>query len=125
KVLFFDGKIEELRDWIEDESSPKIVHDAKTLKLDLLGRELELRGVVADTMLMNYLLEPTRQQHPLATISKKHLSCELPDLAAPVQKKKKAKTESLFDDESTLDSDETKAAARAETERLENALAHY
>jgi DNA polymerase-1 len=129
KVLLFDGEIAELKEWIEDEAAPKFVHDSKTLKLELLKRDLHLRGVRADTMLMSYLIEPTRQNHPLDSIAKKHLSCELPDLAPPPEKKKtkkeKEKEQSLFDDEAGSTPEaiaEAKAAEEAEAERLENAL---
>ena len=121
KVLLFSGELEELRDWIEDEASPKVVHDAKEIKLELLTRGLALKGVTADTMLMSYLIEPTRQQHALATIAKKYLSCDLPDIAVVPEKKKKAKTESLFAEDEAPDPE----IARAEQERIEDALSNY
>jgi DNA polymerase-1 len=137
KVLLFDGEISALKDWIEDEAAPKFVHDSKTLKLELLKRDLHLRGVRADTMLMSYLIEPTRQNHPLDSIAKKHLSCELPDLAPPPEKKKtkkeksaktKAGEQSLFSDEAGSTPEaiaEQEAAKEAETERLEIALSQH
>ncbi len=129
KVLIFDGEISELKEWIEDESAPKFAHDSKTLKLELLKSDLHLRGVRADTMLMSYLIEPTRQNHPLDSIAKKHLSCVLAQLAPPLEKKKtkkeKEQLESLFDDDAGSTPEaiaEKKAAEEAEAERLENAL---
>jgi DNA polymerase-1 len=125
EALVFTGALEDLKEWLEDES-PKIVHDAKVQKLELCKREIALGGVVADTMLMSYLLEPARQQHPLSTLARKQLSCELPEIEPPVEKKsasKKKASESLFE-ESTP---EAEAAAREaeiqETARLEDALA--
>ena len=67
----------ELRDWLEDAKAPKIAHDAKTLRLSLREplstdeNEVSVCGIVADTFLMAYLLDPAHQVHPVAEISRK------------------------------------------------------
>lgn len=118
KVLLYEGDLQELKDWLEDESASKIVHDSKSVKNDFFAKGIELKGVSADTMLMSYLLEPQNQQHQLDAVAKKRLQRTLPELTVST-KKKEAPAKSLFEEESTLDSEE----ARAEIERLEDALA--
>ncbi len=116
-VLCFDGNVKELRDWLEDEASPKIVHDAKAVQVALLRHDIELRGVVADTMLMAYLLEPSRQQHPLDIVAAKYLNQTLPDMEGLAKERvklaKKVAPTSLFEEgESTAPSDEEAEANR-------------
>ena len=118
-AAIFEGDSEVLRDWLEDEKARKIVHDAKSLKLQLAQQDITLRGVSADAMLMGYLLDPTRQQHPIALLCEKYLRRALPQIPAPAPKatakkaKKKAPAESLFDDE------ESDASTREEAESSE------
>jgi DNA polymerase-1 len=95
----WSGGLQVLAPWLQNEKQPKIVHDAKALKLDLASRGLEINGIVADTFLMGYLLEPTKQQHPLEALSRKYLGRELPgEMEVPKPKKKKADA-SLFEEE--------------------------
>jgi DNA polymerase-1 len=102
-AIFYAGAATDLKSWLQDDSRGKIVHDAKTLKLSFHKLGIDLRGVNADSLLMGYLLDPTRQNHPLAQLSEKYLSRKLPVVTAPVvekpaKKSKKAAT-SLFDEE--------------------------
>lgn len=102
-ALNFSGDIGELRDWLEDAAALKIVHDAKTLLLALAGHGIALQGVVADTFLMGYLLEPARQQHPIAHLAEKYLRRTLHEPALPEEEKKskgkkKAAPASLFEE---------------------------
>lgn len=96
EALYFQGEVGELREWLEDSASPKLLHDAKNVKLALARQGLKVEGVVADTFLMSYLLEPTRQQHPLALLVEKYLGQRLPvvtvepPVKAPKKKKVKA-----------------------------------
>ncbi len=121
QALFYTGDITALRPWLEDEQRPKIVHDAKTLKLVLCRCGIALRGVVADSLLMGYLLDPTRQNHPLPQLVEKYLSRALPSLeppAAPPPAKKPAKSKakaktSLFDEDEAA-GDETANEAQPE-----------
>ena len=100
QALVFGGEIEVLKSWLQDASQLKIVHDAKTLKLEMCRREIALRGITDDAILMGYLLDPTRQNHPITQLSQKYLSRNLPI----VEKPKKAKAASLFDEEDTTSS---------------------
>jgi len=119
EVLLFDGKLEELRDWLADEQINKIIHDSKALKLQLRRQGLKLNGVQSDTLLMSYLVEPSRQQHPLSWLGKKYLSCEVAEFADTEKKKTRAKAKSLFEEES----EEDEQAVREEDERLGHLLA--
>jgi DNA polymerase-1 len=132
EALVFEGEIELLKEWLES-ASPTVVHDSKTLKLALCKRGIVLGGVVADTLLMSYLIEPAHQQHPLDALAKRYLSCDLPPIEPPIEKKatsKKQARESLFEEQSTPE-DVAKAEAderEAETQeaaRMEAALARH
>jgi DNA polymerase I-like protein with 3'-5' exonuclease and polymerase domains len=78
QALFFEGDVAQLKDWLQDANSHKIVHDAKTLKLQMCQRDIALQGVTDDAMLMAYLLDPTRQNHPLPALAEKYLRRSLP-----------------------------------------------
>ncbi len=118
QVLFFKGDAGELRSFLEDEQASKIVHDEKSMmralahiptpqpntpELNLFdepstegGQGIELKGVRADTMLMSYLLDPTRQGHPIEFVAQKFLRYTLPSL--PEAPKKRGKNASLFEE---------------------------
>jgi DNA polymerase-1 len=123
EVLCFEGNIKELRAWLEDEAASKIVHDAKTVKVALARHGLTLRGVVADTMLMAYLLEPARQSHPLDVVAATHLNKALPDLAALAKERakiaRKTVAASLFDEDGATD-DEATQSTPASAEEIES-----
>jgi len=65
--------------YLEDEAAPKSVHDAKTAQLALAaaGMDLELRGVVHDTLLYSYLLQPTTAKHSLEDAALRQLNLRL------------------------------------------------
>lgn len=52
--------IEVLRGWLEDPARPKVVHEVRTAIVAFRRLGVELRGVVGDTGLASYLLDPTR-----------------------------------------------------------------
>jgi DNA polymerase-1 len=83
----------ELKAVLEDEEVHKFTHDYKTTLRLLRRRGIALRGVTADTMLMSYLLNPARQNHPLPDIAREHIALELPP-----REQRPAPT-SLFDNE--------------------------
>ena len=99
KALLFEGEIGALKAWLENAEAPKVAHDVKALERALQPHEIHLRGVVADTLLMSYLIEPTRQNHPIDLIAEKYANLKLPDAPAQV-KKSPVKNKSLFDDDS-------------------------
>ena len=107
KALLFEGEVEELKSWLEKERVRKIAHDVKSLERALQPHGIHLRGAVADTLLMSYLIEPTRQNHPIELIAEKYANLKLPAAPAPL-KKAKPKNVSLFDD----DNDEIDAEAQ-------------
>ena len=95
EALQFLGEIGEMKSWLEAADAPKIAHDVKSLERALQPLEIHLRGARADTLLMSYLLEPTRQNHPLSLVAEKYLGIALPEPPAP---RKKSVAVSLFDD---------------------------
>jgi DNA polymerase-1 len=120
--VFFGGALEELKSWLQDESQRKIVHDAKTLKLELCKRNVALQGVVADALLMGYLLDPTRQSHPLPQLAEKYLSRTLPVAeVASVKKPAKSKAKSSLFEEEEESPEEEQGPSEAQQETLATA----
>ena len=64
-----------LRPILESQSHPKVLQNAKFDRLILRHQGIELAGVVADTMLMSYALDPD-QTHNLTDLAKRYLSIE-------------------------------------------------
>jgi DNA polymerase-1 len=63
-----------LKPWLESESQPKIVHNAKQLWICLRRLEIELRGPVFDVLLASFLIDPVRIiPHRLDQMSKEFL----------------------------------------------------
>ncbi|MCR4443367.1 MAG: DNA polymerase I [Peptococcaceae bacterium] len=62
-----------LKPHLEREDLKKTVHDAKTALLACRALGIELRGVEYDTMLMAYLLNPSRAQTDLGSLSGDYL----------------------------------------------------
>ncbi|MEB3830149.1 DNA polymerase I [Phormidium sp. CCY1219] len=65
--------IEALRPILESSAYPKALHNAKFDRLVLRCQGIELAGVVFDTMLASYVLNPTNS-HSLSQLSEKYLS---------------------------------------------------
>ncbi|MFD2211131.1 DNA polymerase I [Virgibacillus halophilus] len=55
--------------WAEDETKQKIVFDSKTSMVALLNRGIRLHGVVFDTVLASYLLNPSENNHSIGAIA--------------------------------------------------------
>jgi DNA polymerase I len=64
-----------LRPILESPTHPKVLQNAKFDRLILRHQGIELAGVVADTMLMSYALDPD-QTHNLTDLAKRYLSIE-------------------------------------------------
>ncbi len=82
-----------VRPLLEDESIKKIGQNIKYDTLVLQREGIRLRGVVCDTMIASYLLDPTRRGHSLedlAQICLEHKMIPIVDLIG------KGKTQSLF-----------------------------
>ncbi len=71
------ARLPEVRAWLEDASVPKSVHDAKTTLLALRRHGVELRGVVHDTMLYSFLLDPTESGYELEKLAERHFEARL------------------------------------------------
>lgn len=69
--------LESVRDLLEDERIPKIVHDAKTAIGLLKRRGVTLRGVAFDTMLAAYLLNAGRGSYRLPALGKDLLQIDV------------------------------------------------
>lgn len=67
-----------LADWLADARSPKLSHDAKAAKRTLWRLDLTLNGIVGDTMLAAYLLNPARTNQSLSDLADEHLNEGLP-----------------------------------------------
>jgi DNA polymerase I len=68
---------EDVRRWLADPQRPKWVHDAKEVQTAALRMGVEVRGVVFDTILAAYLLDPAEASYPLAALSEKYLGADL------------------------------------------------
>ena len=74
-----EGGASHLRSWLEDESRPKITHNAKNLRTALLRIGIELQGVVGDAQLESFLVEPFKViPHRLGQITREYLQQTLP-----------------------------------------------
>ncbi|HEY8752088.1 MAG TPA: DNA polymerase I [Arthrobacter sp.] len=63
-----------LADWLRDENSPKVMHGYKAALKALSGRGLGLEGVVDDTSISGYLIQPDRRTYELAELAQHHLN---------------------------------------------------
>lgn len=57
--------------WVSDSSKKKYVYDGKALKVALLHRGIQLKGVTFDLQLAAYLLNPAVNNNEIATIGKR------------------------------------------------------
>ncbi|HEX2031659.1 MAG TPA: DNA polymerase I [Actinomycetota bacterium] len=73
-----DGEVPQaLRTWLGDPVRRKWVHDAKELETAALRHGLRVDGVVMDTMLAGYLLDPADASYPLGALTAKYLGTDL------------------------------------------------
>ncbi|MEM7586766.1 MAG: DNA polymerase, partial [Acidobacteriota bacterium] len=71
--------VERMRPWLEDAERPKITHGTKNLRTCLLRVGIEVHGVVGDTQLESFLVEPTKlMPHGLGQITREYLQQTLP-----------------------------------------------
>lgn len=66
-----------LADWLRDGNSPKVMHGYKAALKALTARGLELEGVVDDTSISGYLIQPDRRTYELAELAQHHLNISL------------------------------------------------
>lgn len=63
-----------VREFLEDPARPKTLHDQKAALLALAAAGVELRGVLHDTGLYSYLLQPTTAKHGLDEVAVRRLN---------------------------------------------------
>lgn len=74
-----DARLMALVSLLQDPARPKVLHEEKALRGLLLRRGITLRGVVFDTRLASFLVDPTRLlPHELPQCSKEWLQKSLP-----------------------------------------------
>src|SRR5690606_27369154 len=81
-----------LRPWLEDADQPKIAHEVKRDWVALQRLGVELRGVVGDTALASYLVDPTGLvPHRLEQVAREYLQRALPPLRTVIGSGRAAK----------------------------------
>jgi DNA polymerase I len=83
-----------LAQWLRDGESLKVVHGYKAALKALTNRGLALEGVVDDTSVSGYLIEPDRRTYELAELAQHHLNIHVSAEAA-----KAGQLELEFDDD--------------------------
>ncbi|WP_346958174.1 DNA polymerase I [uncultured Arthrobacter sp.] len=68
--------------WLRDEQAPKVMHGFKAALKALTARGLELGGVVDDTSISGYLIQPDRRSYELAELAQHHLNIAVSPEAA-------------------------------------------
>ena len=69
--------------WLRDAASPKVMHGYKAALKALTARGLELEGVVDDTSISGYLIQPDRRSYELAELAQHHLNISISTAEAP------------------------------------------
>ncbi|RWW99913.1 DNA polymerase I [Paenarthrobacter ureafaciens] len=72
-----------LATWLQDPEEAKVVHEFKAALKALHNRGLGLEGVVDDTSISGYLIQPDRRSYDLAELAQVHLKITLGPVAAP------------------------------------------
>jgi DNA polymerase-1 len=66
-----------LAEWLRDASAPKVMHGYKAAIKALSSRGLGLDGVVDDTSISGYLIQPDRRTYELAELAQHHLNISI------------------------------------------------
>ncbi len=66
-----------LADALASADAPKWTHDAKELERGAIAAGVEVAGVVFDTFLAGYLLDPAAAEYPLRALSEKYLGVDV------------------------------------------------
>lgn len=69
--------------WLRDPEEAKVLHEFKSALKALHNRGLGLEGVVDDTSISGYLIQPDRRSYDLAELAQVHLKISLAAAAAP------------------------------------------
>ena len=100
--------------WLRDAGAPKVMHGFKAALKALSGRGMELQGVVDDTSISGYLIQPDRRSYELAELAQHHLNVAVSTDAA-----KEGQLELAFD------GDEAAAGALVHVATVVQALSRY
>jgi DNA polymerase-1 len=73
----FDSMHPDLTAWLADRTMPKWVHDAKDLHATLLAAGAGFEGVIFDTQLAGYLLDPAEASYPLDELCRRYLGLDV------------------------------------------------
>lgn len=74
KQLDFDATMARLKPLLEDPTRLKVGQNLKYDRSVLLNHDIELRGIVHDTMLESYVLDSVANRHDMDTLCEKHLN---------------------------------------------------
>lgn len=66
-----------LADWLRDGQAPKVMHGYKAALKALSSRGLGLEGVVDDTSISGYLIQPDRRTYELSELAQHHLNISI------------------------------------------------
>ncbi len=69
-----DTVLARLKPWLEDERPTKVLQNAKFDMHALANHGIALRGLVDDSMLESYVLDPTASRHDMDTLASRELS---------------------------------------------------
>ncbi|MFE4834720.1 DNA polymerase I [Arthrobacter sp. NPDC056691] len=83
-----------LAQWLRDADSPKVMHGYKAALKALANRGFGLEGVVDDTSISGYLIQPDRRTYELGELAQFHLNIHITPEAA-----KAGQLELAFDDD--------------------------
>jgi DNA polymerase-1 len=103
-----------LAGWLQDGSAAKVMHGFKPALKALSARGMDLQGVVDDTAISGYLIQPDRRSYDLAELAQHHLNVAVATDAA-----KEGQLELAFD------GDEAAAGALVHVAAVVQALSHY
>src|SRR6476661_2839729 len=101
--------------WLRDPEAPKVLHGFKAALKALTARGLELEGVVDDTSISGYLIQPDRRSYELAELAQHHLN-----IAVSTEAAKAGQLELAFDGD-----DAAAAGALVHEAAVVRALSHY
>jgi DNA polymerase I len=89
-----------LADWLRDPAFPKVMHGYKAALKALSSRGLGLEGVVDDTSISGYLIQPDRRTYELAELAQHHLNVSI-----SAETSKAGQLELAFDGDDTAAAD--------------------
>jgi DNA polymerase-1 len=103
-----------LAGWLRDADAPKVMHGYKAALKALSNRGLGLEGVVDDTSISGYLIQPDRRSYELAELAQHHLNISVSTEAANAGQLELA-----------FDGDEAAAGALVQVAAVVQALSRY